>query len=82
MEAIVLAEQGFLIDVPIMVWGWDPGKIMASRITYGYTSVPALSYPPVTIAPGVNQNGKTGSGNTGQILVSLNYADYPPYVTV
>jgi hypothetical protein len=81
LAAAVFAEQGLLIDGAIMVSGWEPGKTMAARIQYGYKTVPAVGYPNVTVAPGVTQPGAgTGSGNDGQILVSLNYADYPPYI--
>ncbi len=32
-----LAQQGYSIDVPIMVWGWDPGTTTAARQSMGYT---------------------------------------------
>lgn len=76
MAAMILAEQGFLIDNSIMVWGWDPFKIMEARVQYGYTSVPAAMQPNVVNAPGVNG----GTGNTGSIKVSLDFDDYPPFV--
>jgi hypothetical protein len=79
--AVVLTEQGYLIDAVIMVWGWEPGKTMAARAQYGYKTVPAVGDPNVIVAPGVTQPGAgTGWGNDGEILVSLNYDDYPPYV--
>jgi hypothetical protein len=42
-RASVLAAQGFIVDVPIMVWGWDPYLVMTMRENYGYTWVPSAS---------------------------------------
>lgn len=78
-----LAEQGFLIDVPIMVWQWDPFKIMEDRVQYGYTWIPSAIQANVSEAPGVTQPGSTpydpSTVPPGAIKVSLNFADYPPY---
>jgi hypothetical protein len=38
--AMGLAGQGFFIDVPIMVWGWDPYMVMFQRQGDGYTTYP------------------------------------------
>jgi hypothetical protein len=38
--AYQLAGQGYFIDVPIMVWGWDPYMIMYQRQIDGYTTYP------------------------------------------
>jgi hypothetical protein len=54
-----LEAQGYNIDVPIMVWGWDPAKITAARQSYGYTWVPSAEQSPITIAPGISQPGDT-----------------------
>jgi hypothetical protein len=54
-----LANEGYSIDVPIMVWGWDAGKVTAARESYGYTWVPSALQAQVTAAPGV-----TGAGIT------------------
>jgi len=35
-----LAAQGYFIDVPIMVWGWDPYLTMYARQADGITSYP------------------------------------------
>jgi hypothetical protein len=59
--AYQLAGQGVFIDVPIMVWGWDPYMTMYQRVIDGYTT-----YPDALMAQ--------------TKLVSLNLADYPPYV--
>ena len=55
--AAQLATEGFTIDVPIMVWGWDAYLVMTMRAQFGYTWVPSALQPPVTIAPGDAQPG-------------------------
>lgn len=85
-QAAALAMQGFIIDVPIMVWGWDPYLVMQMRQQFGYTWVPSALQPSVAEAPGVNQAG-TVSYNPlapppGSVKVSLNLADYPPFAPV
>ncbi len=81
--AIALAEKGFTIDVPIMVWKWDPWKVMRLRLQYGYTWVPSALQPPVQEAPGVNLPGLVpydpNNPPAGSIKVSINIADYPPF---
>jgi len=54
-----LAAEGYTIDVPIMVWGWDPSKTMQARQSYGYTWVPSALQAPVTAAPGITAPGLT-----------------------
>ena len=54
-----LASQGYKIDVPIMVWGWDAAKVTALRQGYGYTWVPAMGQAPIQVAPGLNEPGLT-----------------------
>lgn len=51
--AAQLSAQGFNIDVPIMVWGWDPAKITAARQSYGYTWIPSANQAAITEAPGI-----------------------------
>jgi len=84
--AAALSDQGLAIDVPIMVWRWDPFKIMSDRIAYGYTWVPAAKMPAPVVAPGVTQPGTTAydpsSVPAGAIKVSLDFDDYPPYAGV
>lgn len=83
-QAAVLATDGFTIDVPIMVWGWDAYLVMSMRAQMGYTWVPSALQPPVTIAPGLAQPGVVpydpANPPGGSIKVSTNVADYPPYV--
>jgi hypothetical protein len=62
-----LASEGYSIDVPIMVWGWDAGKVTAARESYGYTWVPSAMQQPVSAAPGI-----TGAG-----IIQYNPADPP-----
>jgi len=52
--ATQLAAQGYSIDVPIMVWGFDAGKTMALRQQYGYAWVPSALQNPIELAPGLN----------------------------
>src|SRR5271155_2187828 len=79
-EAATLATSGFTIDVPIMVWGWDPYLVMTMREQFGYTWVPSALQPPVTIAPGTAQPGVVAYDPlhppAGSIKVSTNIADY------
>lgn len=67
-QAATLATSGFIIDVPIMVWGWDPYLVMMQRAQYGYTWVPSALQPPIGIAPGLTEPG----------VVPYNPADPPP----
>ncbi|HLK20083.1 MAG TPA: hypothetical protein VKT81_14080 [Bryobacteraceae bacterium] len=55
--AAQLTAKGYNIDVPIMVYGWDPGKITAARESYGYTWVPSAMQKPVQEAPGISTPG-------------------------
>ncbi len=53
-----LASEGYKIDVPIMVWGWDAAKTTALRQSYGYTWVPSLGeQASVQVAPGLTFPG-------------------------
>jgi hypothetical protein len=81
-RAVELAQQGFTIDLPIMVWNWDPYLVMTMRANYGFTWVPAVLQPPITVAPGLNFPGAAYDPNDpppGSIPVSVNIQDYPPY---
>jgi hypothetical protein len=57
--AAKLSAEGYDIDVPIMVYGWDPAKITAARESYGYTWVPSAAQTPVEQAPGISTPGGT-----------------------
>ena len=54
-----LASQGFQIDVPVMVWGWDAGKTTQLRKDFGYTWVPSALQQSVSAAPGLSGPGMT-----------------------
>ncbi|HTR34817.1 MAG TPA: hypothetical protein VMH80_02870 [Bryobacteraceae bacterium] len=47
-----LAAEGYTIDVPIMVWGWDPSITTDLRQSFGYTWVPSALQNPVETMPG------------------------------
>ncbi len=57
--AATLTSQGYKIDVPIMVWGWDAAKVTSLRQGYGYTWVPAMGQAPIQVAPGLTEPGLT-----------------------
>jgi hypothetical protein len=82
LRAADLASKGFVVDVPIMVWSWDPYLVMTMRANYGYTWVPSALQSNVLVAPGVSQPGTVpydpARPPSGSIRVSTNLADYPP----
>ena len=55
--AAQLASEGYSIDTPVMVWGWDPSKTTQLRQGFGYTWVPSAMQSPVTAAPGISGAG-------------------------
>jgi hypothetical protein len=55
--ATQLAQEGYSIDVPIMVWGWDPYTTTNTRVADGYTWVPSAMQSSVSSAPGVSFDG-------------------------
>jgi hypothetical protein len=72
-----LAARGFQIDVPIMVWDWDPEMTMRLRQQAGYTWVPSALQNPVQIAPGLMCPGidpyNPAARPPGAIVVSLDF---------
>ncbi len=78
-----LSDQGFLIDVPIMVYQWDPVTVMGLRRVWGYTWVPSGAQANVPVVPGLVVPGmpeydpKNAPANS--IKVSIDAADYPPF---
>lgn len=54
-----LAASGYSIDVPVMVWGWDPSKVTDIRHGFGYTWIPSAFMTPIQEAPGINDMGGT-----------------------
>jgi DNA polymerase III gamma/tau subunit len=58
-----LTKQGYSVDVPIMVWGWDAATTTASREAMGYTWVPSAGQQPVEVAPGLTFGGTSYDPN-------------------
>jgi hypothetical protein len=58
MLAGQLAAQGYSIDTPVMVWGWNASKTTQLRQGFGYSWIPSAMQSPVTAAPGI-----VGAGN-------------------
>jgi hypothetical protein len=58
-----LASEGYAIDVPIMVWGWDPSIVTSMRQADGYTWVPSALQNPVEVAPGLGSLGTLAAYN-------------------
>jgi hypothetical protein len=58
-----LASEGYTIDVPIMVWGWDPSMVTSMRQADGYTWVPSGNQSPVEMAPGLGSIGNLTAYN-------------------
>lgn len=84
--AAQLANQGFTIDVPIMVNGWGANIIMTVRQDDGMTWVPKLGMPDVsssiTGAAVPNPPYKPYDPlhpPAGSIKVSIDPADYPAF---
>lgn len=61
--ATQLANEGYSIDVPIMVWGWDPAVTTAMRQADGYTWVPSALQTSVPDAPGLPAQGTLSAYN-------------------
>jgi hypothetical protein len=55
--ATQLASEGYSIDAPIMILGWDAGITTQLRQSYGYTWVPSALQQPVAEAPGIYDPG-------------------------
>lgn len=70
--ATQLANEGYSIDVPIMVWGWDPYTTTNTRVADGYTWVPSALQSSLTVAPGITFDGNSYNASdspTGSITV-------------
>lgn len=74
---MALARQGYKIDVPIMLWGWNPVQTMQFRQNMGYTWVPSALQNPVQVAPGLTFPGLSSydpsSPPPGSIPVTTNF---------
>jgi hypothetical protein len=73
-----LAKQGYSIDVPIMMWGWDPLTTMTIRQNDGLTWVPSAMQPNIPVSPGNSFPGLPSYDATkppaGSIMVSTAFA--------
>ncbi len=84
-DRIALAQSllaNYTIDREIMVWGWDPYKVMFMRKLNGTPWVQPLNQH-VEYAFGPNNQGlpiyDPTSPPPGSILVSASIKDYPPF---
>jgi hypothetical protein len=73
-----LASEGYTIDRPIMVNGWDPYQTMVTRQVCGFTWVPAINQPSVPLPPGFTMPGiqsyDPNNPPPGSIQVSTDFA--------
>ena len=73
-----LANEGYTIDVPIMVWGWDPLATMVQRQIDGYTWVPSANQASIPAGPGIDFPGRPSydpnNPPPGSIKVSTDFA--------
>jgi hypothetical protein len=73
-----LANEGFKIDVPIMVWKWDPLTTMTIRQNSGYTWVPSGNQQPLPTCPNCDIPGLPAYDPdhppAGSITVSTDFA--------
>ncbi|MEP7354275.1 MAG: hypothetical protein ABI824_13695 [Acidobacteriota bacterium] len=76
-KAQELAKQGYSIDVPIMVWGYDPLATMITRKSEGYTWTPSMGQPDPQTPPGISFAGLQSYDPTkppvGSIKVSTDF---------
>ena len=76
--AQALAAKGYSVDVPIMVWGWDPLVTMTVRQNMGYTWVPSGGQAPVAVTPGISFPGlpsyDPNNPPAGSIKVTTDFA--------
>lgn len=91
-EAALLALEGYLVDVPIMVDNWDPWTTMKAREAFGMTWVPSALQKPLGAVDGYTLPGVPPLQGTAQIAypsvapagtihISSNVSDYPPFST-
>ena len=79
-------KNGVIVDLPIMVWNWNPYQTMLSRQNFGYTWVPSAGMQGIQLVPGVTFPGMVPYNPLppypkGAIVVSTNPADFPPFGT-
>jgi hypothetical protein len=78
LRAQELAREGFAIDVPIMVWQWDPFMTMRARELAGFTWVPSANNNLIELGPGIDFPGlepyDAAHPPTGSIKVTTEFA--------
>lgn len=83
LAAKQLADDGYTIDVPIMVYQWEPVTVMGIRQEEGFTWVPSGNQPNIPVMPGLVFPGLPTYDPLhpppGSIRVSINAADYPAF---
>lgn len=83
LAAKQLADQGYAIDVAIMVYQWDPVTVNGIRLEEGFTWVPSGNQPNIPVMPGLVFPGlpsyDPNNPPAGSIKVSINAADYPAF---
>jgi hypothetical protein len=82
--AVALAHEGYILDGSIDGYGNDPYLVNTDRIvTYGYTWIPSLLQPPLSVAPGLHIPGIADYNPNvipaGAIGISLDSAKYTPF---
>jgi len=70
-----LRSQGYILDLQIDAWGWDPWTIMIVRLADGITWVYPMGQGPFTPVAGA----QSGPPPPGTIKVSTDLAEYPPF---
>lgn len=82
IAAAELADEGFVIDRQIDIWGWDPVKVMVTRDQLGYAWVPNAFQPnlqdPFALLGGPHTDMTKPWPKS--IKVSVDANDFPPFV--
>lgn len=86
-KAVDLAKQGYKIDFPIMVWGWNAPACMFQRQIDGLTWVPNALQPSIGLSRPDSSNPPydpydPNNQPAGSITVSVDAVDYPPVAPV
>jgi hypothetical protein len=78
LAAQILANQGFVIDPWIMVYGYDPYRMMRMREMSGFTWVPSWNQPNIASLPGCALSGMTpydpSNPPAGSVRVTTEFA--------
>ena len=81
VDALGLANEGYLIDMVTMYWGWSAYDQTIRRLSLGYTWVPSANMNPVSLAPGLSMSGLEPYDPTmvppGGILLTMDQSVFP-----